>query len=61
MLLLMLLKTAAMLLLFAVAAQALPPNVSLATVPVGYYGASWVSKTDAQIRARSFFFFLKAL
>lgn len=47
--LLMLLKTAAMLLLFAVAAQALPPNVSLATVPVGYYGASWVSKTDAQI------------
>ena len=25
------------------------PNVSLATLPVGYYGASWIHKTDAQI------------
>ena len=25
------------------------PNKSLATLPVGYYGQSWVHKTDAQI------------
>ena len=28
---------------------ALPPNVSLDTLPVVYYGSSWPNKTDAQI------------
>eukprot|EP01048_Picozoa_sp_COSAG05_P025346 COSAG05_NODE_6405_length_964_cov_2.158382_2_plen_228_part_01 len=34
-------------------AAAAPPNTSLATLPVGYYGASWVEKTDAEIQMLS--------
>ena len=29
--------------------QGAPPNVSLATLPIGYIGGSWPNKTDAQI------------
>jgi hypothetical protein len=29
--------------------ESAPPNVSLATLPVGYIGSSWPSKTEAQI------------
>ena len=36
-------------LLAHVGVQGAPPNVSLATLPIGYIGGSWPVKTDAQI------------
>lgn len=35
-------------------AGAMPPNTSLATLPVGYYGGSWPNKTDVHTPIRRF-------